>query len=143
MVHVAVADGLRMSVLAVGLDVVDVDRIARILNQHPRRAMERLLTDDERRYCQSKAFREQHVAVRVAAKEAAYKALAGDGEGGFMVWRDIEVRREVGGRPVLELRGRARVRAEQLGVSNVLVSLTHTAGHAAAVVILEGDGPGP
>ncbi len=130
-----------MSVLAVGIDIVDVSRVARILERFPERAMERILTDAERRYCHSMAFREQHVAARIAAKEAAYKALVGDGEDGFIVWQDVEVHRGTAGKPRLEFRGRARESARNLGVTNVLVSLTHTAAQAAAVVVLiGGDG---
>lgn len=138
------ADGiLVVSVVAVGLDLVSVGRVARILERHPRRALERLLTESEREYCLSQAFSEQHVAARIAAKEAAYKALSGDRDGRFIGWREVEVVHDRGGRPGLRLHGRARASADRLAVSAALVSITHTASDAAAVVILLGGEHAP
>ncbi|MFQ6047712.1 MAG: 4'-phosphopantetheinyl transferase superfamily protein, partial [Gemmatimonadales bacterium] len=65
-----------MSLIAVGLDLVEVERVRRLLQSKGERALRRLLTDAERDYCMAQAVPERHVAARLAAKEAAYKALA-------------------------------------------------------------------
>ena len=65
-----------MSAAGVGIDLVDIDRIERLIEQFGDRALDRLLFESEREYCLSKASPARHVAVRVAAKEATYKALS-------------------------------------------------------------------
>ncbi len=125
-----------MSVLAVGLDLVDVARVEKLLERFGERALDRLLTDGEREYCLKMAHPERHIAARVAAKEAAYKALSQGGARGQFWWQDVEVRRDGQGRPSVILHGRAKKGAEELGVSGALLSLTHADTHAAAVVIL-------
>src|SRR3989449_4463746 len=80
-----------------------------------------------------------HVAVRLAAKEAAYKALQGSAGARGIGWRDIEVIRAPDGRPEVALSGLAQARAHELGVRRVLLSLSHTHLAAVAVVVLETD----
>jgi holo-[acyl-carrier protein] synthase len=80
--------------------------------------------------------------VRVAAKEAAFKALSGSDDARLIGWREIEVRTGDHGRPELVLHGRASRRAEELGVSRFWVSLTHDHTTAAAMVVLEAPGEG-
>lgn len=125
-----------MRALGLGLDLVDVARVARMLERNGERVLKRLLTEEERTYCLHQAVPARHVAARLAAKEAAYKALAQHEETGAIVWRDVEVGREITGRPTLVFHGRADTAARRLGVTSSLVSLTHTADYAAAVVIL-------
>jgi holo-[acyl-carrier protein] synthase len=125
-----------VNLLAVGLDLVEVDRVARLLDDKGELALRRLLTAAERDYCLAQPVPERHVAARLAAKEAAYKALAHGGDAGYIGWRDVEVTRTVTGGPSLILRGRAQAMADRLQVSAVKVSLTHSAKHAAAVVVL-------
>lgn len=122
--------------VAVGIDLVDVERVARLLAHHGERAWHRLLTAQERSYCRTQAAPARHVAARLAAKEAAYKALAIASETGFIGWREVEVVREDHGRPGLVLHGRARHTASRLHIAQTLVSLTHTREQAAAVVVL-------
>jgi holo-[acyl-carrier protein] synthase len=78
--------------------------------------------------------------ARLAAKEAAYKALAGTDFARGIGWREIEVVRAPDGRPSLRLHGPADVRAVELGVTRAWLTLTHTADVAGAVVLLEADG---
>jgi holo-[acyl-carrier protein] synthase len=78
-----------------------------------------------------------HVAARVAAKEACFKALSGDIEARAIAWQEIEVVHDEHRRPVLRLHGRAWQRAVALGVTSIHVSLTHSKHTAAAVVVLE------
>ncbi len=127
-----------MTTLGLGLDLVDVSRVARLLERYGDRALRRLLTEDERDYCMRQAFPAQHVAARLAAKEAAFKALAQHSGDHAIGWRELEVRRGHDGRPTLALHGRARDVADRLRVRSSLLSLTHVSSHAAAVVMLLG-----
>jgi holo-[acyl-carrier protein] synthase len=127
-----------VSVVGVGIDLVDVARIEQLLARHPERAAARLLTDAEQAYCFSQAVPAAHVAARLAAKEAAFKALAAGGDTAFLAWREFEVTRKPDGTPGLVLHGGARETADRLDVRAALVSMTHTPGQAAAVVVLLG-----
>jgi holo-[acyl-carrier protein] synthase len=124
-------------ILGLGLDLVDVARVEALVARHPARAAARLFTEGEWGYAATKARPALHLAARFAAKEAAYKALAGSAEARAIGWRDLEVVRGVDGAPALVLHGRAEARARVLGVRAIHLSLTHTADTAAAVVILE------
>ena len=125
-----------MSVVAVGLDLVDVARVESMLERHGNRILRRLLSEGERSYCQSKAVPARHVAARIAAKEATYKALSQAGTDDVLWWGDMEVVLDERGRPWLKLLERAQACASALDVSNCLLSLTHSDTQAAAVVIL-------
>ena len=122
-------------ILGLGIDLCPVARMERILNRHGELFCERVFTERERAYAGRGAHPGERYAARFAAKEAAIKAL-----GGFEGWRwkDMEVERTESGAPELRLHGRAKTRADAMGVSRAMVSLTHTEGMAAAVVILEG-----
>jgi len=124
-------------IAGVGIDVVDVARIRALLADKGERVLERLLTEEERRYCARKSRPEQHIAVRVAAKEAVFKALSGSASARGIGWREIEVRTDDDGRPRLLLHGRAEQRAAELRVNHHWLSLTHGDTVAAAVVVLE------
>ncbi len=124
-------------VLAVGIDLVEVARVARLLERHGPRFLERCFTPRERREA---AGRVEALAARLAAKEAAMKAL-GCGRDG-VGWREVEVVRTASGAPQLRLHGRARRRARALGWAGWQVSLTHTRTAAAAVVVAWGRGGG-
>jgi holo-[acyl-carrier protein] synthase len=125
-----------VNILAVGLDLVDVARVKRLLERFGEDALDRLLTDGERDYCLKMAHPARHIAARVAAKEAAYKALCQGGTRRLFWWQDVEVRRDGQGRPSIIFHGRAKESAEELGISGVLLSLTHADTHAAAIVML-------
>ncbi len=122
----------------IGMDLADIDRIARLLGRHPERARRRLFTEGERAYCDRRAQPARHFAARFAAKEAAYKALAGSEEARHIHWLEIEVANSpLDGRPTLLLHGTAAKRAAELGVVTVHITLTHSDEVAAAVVVLE------
>lgn len=122
----------------IGMDMADIDRIARVLARHPERARRRLFTEGERAYCDRRAQPARHFAARFAAKEAAYKALAGSAEARHIHWLEIEVANSpLDGRPTLLLHGTAAKRAAELGVGTVHITLTHSDEVAAAVVVLE------
>jgi holo-[acyl-carrier protein] synthase len=119
-----------------GIDIAEVPRVARAVERFGARFVRRIFTEGEIRYCESKANRIERYAARFAAKEAGMKAL-GTGWNHGVRWRDLEVRRQPGGRPTLAFHGRAAEFAAKLGVTNVALSLTHTAEQAMAQVILE------
>ena len=122
-----------MNALSVGVDLVEVPRVSAIIADKGPRVFERLLTAAERAYCESRPDPATHVAVRLAAKEAVYKALQGSDAARGIGWREIEVIRSPDGRPDVALSGAAAARGEELGVRRVLLSLSHT--HLAAVAI--------
>jgi len=125
-----------VSVVGLGLDLVDVDRVVQLLDRHGDRALQRLLTPRERDYCMFQAVPARHIAARIAAKEAAYKAFAQAGTERVVWWLDTEVVRGANGLPSLSFHDRARKSVEELGISRSLVSLTHSDASAAAVVLL-------
>lgn len=124
-------------IAGIGVDVVDIARVTALLASKGDRALERLLTDRERRYCQAKAVPDRHVAVRIAAKEAAFKALSGSDSARAIGWREMEVCVDALGRPSLSFHGRAAARASELGIARSFLTLTHGASVAVAVVVLE------
>lgn len=127
-----------MSVVGVGMDVVEVERARHILSRHGERALGRFLLEGEREYVLRQPDPAPHFAVRVAAKEAAYKALQSLPGMRAVGWHDLEVSRESDGRPRLTLHGIATdVPAEY----SLLLSLTHTHGVAGAVVVLSRNQP--
>ncbi len=126
-------------IVGTGIDVVEVPRVAAALERFGRRFVERIFTEEEIRYCDSKANPAERYAARFAAKEAAMKAI-GTGWNHGVRWRDVEVRRARGGRPTLVLSGKAAEFAQQLGAVRSQISITHTAAEAIAHVILESGG---
>jgi holo-[acyl-carrier protein] synthase len=118
----------------VGIDIIKVDRIRRTLERFGPRFSRRVLTSAEARYVRD---RPETLAGRWAAKEAVSKVL-GLGVRGIG-WRDIEVERQADGRPEIVLTGRAAERARQLGVTRILLSLSHTHRTAIAMAVLARD----
>ena len=124
-------------VRGIGVDAVDVERFRRVLRRRPTLAS-RLFTEAELAYAGASRDPGPRLAARFAAKEAVLKALGvGIGAAGF---REVEVTREEGGRPRLELSGRAATLAARHGVRHWHVSLTHTDTVAVASVVAEGAG---
>ena len=121
-------------IIGVGLDVCSIERMRRALDRHGERFFARICSDSER---QDLAGRDVATALagRFAVKEAFAKAL--DGAPG-VGWHEVEVRKTPSGRPRLELKGAALAMARKSGVERWHVTITHDAGIAAAVVILEG-----
>lgn len=126
-----------MAVVGVGMDLVEVDRAALLLEHHGDRALQRFLLPAERAYVKTMAHPARHFAVRLAAKEAAYKALSRLRGATAIAWRDIEVARDRRGRPSIIFHGKADEVASGAGRYRVSVSLTHTALTAGAVVLIE------
>ena len=127
-----------MNVLGIGTDIVECLRIAQMIERHGELFINRVYTPLEIRYCQSRKQATQHFAGRWAAKEAILKAL-GTGWRKGISWRDIEVRNDRSGRPVVGLRGGARDIVEQRGIREMLVSISHCRSHATAYALALGN----
>ena len=125
-----------MSVLGIGIDLVENARIQHSIERFGERFLHRVFTAGEIAYCQSMKFPERHFAARFAAKEALSKAF-GTGIGKAMGWHDIDIRKKPSGEPFLVLTGGAEDLATQRGVKNALITLSHTDHHAMAVIVLE------
>jgi holo-[acyl-carrier protein] synthase len=114
----------------VGIDLIEIDRIAAALRRHPERFRARVFTDREVSECERKPDPAQSYAGRFAAKEAIGKAL---GIGVPFLWRDIEIAGR--GKPLVTVTGRMRAAADRLGVTRIDLSMTHSRTTAAAVAI--------
>lgn len=125
-----------MSILGIGMDLVETQRIERSLERFGERFLHRVFTDGEIAYCQAMKYPARHFAARFAAKEAVSKAF-GTGIGKAMGWRDIDVHRETSGRPFVVLEGGAKELAATRKVTAVWVSLSHTDEYSAASAVLE------
>ena len=128
-----------MSVLGIGVDLVEVERIQHSLDRFGERFMNRVFTEGEIVYCQSMKFPARHFAARFAAKEAVSKAF-GTGIGKAMGWRDIDVHKKESGEPFLVLHGGAEVSPKSGRMKSAWISLSHTEHHAVAMVVIEGSG---
>lgn len=126
-------------IVGVGIDLVEIDRVEHMIESLGDRMYARLFSESEARYIRGKPLPAQHAAVRLAAKEAAFKALAGNDLARRITWKDVEVVSDSHGIPSIKLHGTAEERARELGVARVHVSLTHTRDTAGAVVILSSD----
>jgi holo-[acyl-carrier protein] synthase len=115
-------------IVGIGVDIVDLERFALILERTPHLG-ERLFTDRER------AAAPQSLAATFAAKEALAKAL---GAPGGLAWQDVEVHRDVSGKPSLLVAGTVADAASALGIRRWHVSLSHDGGIVVAMVIAEG-----
>jgi holo-[acyl-carrier protein] synthase len=124
-------------IVGIGVDVVDIARMRRLLDRKGERALARMFTDGERAYAATHPEPARQYAARAAAKEAAFKALAGNDLARAIGWRELEVVSRTHQAPILLLHGRAYDRASELGVVRVHLSLTHTDTTAAAFVVVE------
>jgi holo-[acyl-carrier protein] synthase len=119
-----------------GIDSIELSRVARVYSEYGARFLERILTPAEREYVARWADPVPRIAGRFAVKEACMKAL-GTGWGAGVRWRDIEVKRHPSGKPTVELHGRAKEICSALGATIVHCTITHTDDHAMAVVVIE------
>lgn len=126
-----------MSIVGIGLDLVDLERARRMMERHGERAMHRLLTPAEREYVLGAADPARHFAARLAAKEAVFKALQSLPGARAISWLDIEVVRGPEGAPVAALTGKAEEVARTAPGLVVHLSLTHSDATAGAVAIAD------
>ena len=127
-----------MRIFGIGIDVVEVERIARAIRDGGDKFTGRVFTAAERAYCQAQARPELHYAARFAAKEAVAKAF-GTGIGENLAWLDMEVVRGEQGAPRLVLGGAGKEFAARHGIREVLISLSHAQAYAAANAVAVGE----
>ena len=126
-----------MSVLGIGVDLVECARIERSIERFGEKFLHRVFTDGEIAYSMSMKFPARHLAARFAAKEAVSKAF-GTGIGKAMGWRNIDVQKNPSGEPFLVFSGPAQELARQRSVTAAFVTLSHTEHHAIACIVLDG-----
>src|SRR5213596_4140478 len=112
------------SIIGLGLDATDIERIAATIERYGERFVDRIFTDGEVAYCKRRRVPAIHFAGRFAAKEAAMKAL-GTGHSQGVLWRDVEVIRR-GGPPQLQFHGGAANRCAAIGGRSTLLTITHS-----------------
>ncbi len=123
-------------VVGIGIDIIEVARIAASYEKFGERFLNRILRPEEIRYCLSHRAPGPFLAARFAAKEAISKAF-GTGIGSQLAWQDMEVARKETGEPYVILHDRGKVLFAERKAARLLISLSHTQGHAVAVAILE------
>ena len=126
----------RMSVLGIGVDIIECARIQHSIERFGDRFLHRVFTDGEIAYSMSMKFPERHFAARFAGKEAVSKAF-GTGIGKAVSFRNIDIQKRENGEPFLVFSGSAKVLAAERGVTSALITLSHTEHHAIACVVLE------
>ena len=127
------------NVVAQGIDMVECRRLQQSIDEHGERFLTRVFTPAELKYCQGRKRQIEHLAGRFAAKEAVLKVL-GTGWRSGIAWTDIEVVNELSGQPKVRLQGRCRQIADDLGLTHILVSISHIETHAIASAIGVRDG---
>ena len=125
-------------IFGIGIDTIEVPRIAQTISDYGEQFVNRIFTQEETTYCMSRRFSAEHFAARFAAKEAFAKAIGTGIRHGF-VWKEVEVGKEYSGKPLILIRGSMIGNvAKIVGSEYILqVSLTHTKEVAEAVVIIE------
>ena len=122
-------------ILGIGIDLVKIDRIEKLLERHGERFLRRVFDPVEVAYARKRKRPAIHLASRFAAKEAVSKAF-GTGFSGEFWFAEIAVHNNDAGKPEIILSGKARQKADQLGVRSIHLSLSHDTGYAIAQVVL-------
>ena len=125
-------------IVGTGVDLIEIDRVRTAYLRRKDRFLKRLYTEGEIKYCLRKRDPAESLAGRFAAKEAVIKAFS-HGFGGRWKWRDIEVVRELSGKPTLKLHKRFEELRVERGITRMHLSIAHSKGDAIAMVILEKD----
>lgn len=121
-------------IISVGVDLISVSRVEEALERWQDRLLQRVFTPAEIAFCQAKYWPAIHFAARLAAKEAAFKAL-GTGWGKGVRWEEVEVTSDQAGAPRLILQGRAGEVALSRGIKRTFLSLAHEDEYALAFVV--------
>jgi len=121
-----------VSPVSVGVDIVEIGRVAGVVARWGERFLRRVYTEAELAYCRG---RMPELAARFAGKEAVTKAL-GTGIRG-LAWRELEILADPLGKPLVRLHGRARARAAEIGLTHFAVSLSHSHDFAVAMVVAQ------
>lgn len=125
-------------IIGLGTDITECLRIARMIEHHAEMFIDRVYTTREARYCRSRKQSTESFTGRWCAKEAILKAL-GTGWRSGISWRDMEILNDPAGRPTVELSGGALEVAEELGIAEILITISHCHTHATATAIAVGE----
>lgn len=121
--------------VACGIDIIEIDRVKKAIETNGEKFLEKIFTPNEIDYCEKRgAAKYQHYAGRFAAKEAVSKAL-GVGLAVGIRWTDIEIIKDINGKPDVRLYGDAKRIADDLGVQSLNLSLSHCHHYAVANAI--------
>jgi holo-[acyl-carrier protein] synthase len=123
-------------IFGIGIDLVEVDRLRSSAIKFGDKFLNRIFTENEIKYCQTKFNSYQHYAVRFAAKEALLKAI-GTGLRSGMTWHQIEIVNDTQAKPSIITYGECQKFLQKLEIKKIELSLSHTKDHGVAVVILE------
>ncbi|MBH57402.1 MAG: holo-[acyl-carrier-protein] synthase [Planctomycetaceae bacterium] len=126
-----------MNVIGLGTDIIECLRIAKMIEKHGELFLNRVYTKNEIAYCSSRKGANQSYAGRWAVKEAVLKAM-GTGWSRGIRWKDIEVVTDLSGKPHIAIHGVAEEICHELGITDVLISLSHCRSHATATAIAVG-----
>lgn len=123
-----------MRIIGLGVDLADISRVERVFQKYPR-FIDRCFTEHEKEYALRFANPSRRLAARFAGKEAVMKSM---GTGWRRIrWTDIEI--TGGGKPTVRMTGNAAVRARMLGITEVLVTITHTDDTAMVMAVSVGE----
>jgi len=112
----------------VGVDIIEIERVAEIIEQYGKRFYKKVYTDEEIEYCLSKAKPAQHFAARFAAKEAFSKAI-GTGLGKDLMLKDIEIVRDISGKPSINTKKTIH--------DKIMLSISHSDHYVVAFCVVE------
>ncbi|HBE72374.1 MAG TPA: holo-[acyl-carrier-protein] synthase [Planctomycetaceae bacterium] len=131
-----------LAVIGIGTDIIECERIDQMIEKHGQTFLTRVYTTDEIAYCKQRKAANQHYAGRWAAKEAVLKAL-GTGWAHGIQWTDVEVVNQVGGKPEIVLSGVAEKISRDMGIAQMMISISHCKGYATAYATAVGEAPSP
>ena len=120
---------------AIGIDIVEIKRLQKVSRRWGKPFLDKVYTQRELDYADSKRFPYQHLAARFAAKEAIFKAL-GEVETDFVGWKNVEILNDPNGKPVVYWHGAAEKTRKKRNIRDIVVSLSHTENYAVASALL-------
>lgn len=129
-----------MFVIGIGTDIIECLRVAQMIEKHEDIFIQRVYTPQEIEYCGMRKAATQHYAGRWAAKEAILKAM-GTGWAKGIQWTDVEIVNHMGGKPFVRLGGQAQVICDSMGISEILISISHCRLFATAFATAMGTPP--
>ena len=123
------------TLIGLGCDLIEVERIQAILAKHGERFLKRIFTEEEQAYCNTLKYSHKHYAARWAAKEAVSKCFT-TGIGEHLDWTSISVYHGARKEPLVRLDAKAAALLQAVGATHVWLTLSHTESHAMAVAAL-------
>jgi len=125
-------------ILGTGVDIVEVSRIKNAVGKWQNKFLKRIFTKNEIDYSNQKTASFQHLAARFAAKEAVLKAF-GDSTIHRIEWTNVEILNDKFGKPLIKLSGKAKQAKEKKGITDIIISVSHTRTYAVASAVATND----